>query len=45
MLVLAQASTTGIQFDDYTLNTDLVFGGLVSLDGIHLNSKRLRING
>ena len=37
--VLAQASTTGIQFDDYTLNTDLVFGGLVSLDGIHLTGR------
>ncbi|MBT8244799.1 MAG: G-D-S-L family lipolytic protein [Winogradskyella sp.] len=37
--VLAQAAMTGIQFDDYTLNTDLVFGGLVSLDGIHLTGR------
>jgi lysophospholipase L1-like esterase len=32
-------AATGIDFDDYTLNTDLVFGGLVSLDGIHLTAR------
>ncbi|MEM9859381.1 MAG: G-D-S-L family lipolytic protein [Bacteroidota bacterium] len=37
--ILTEASTTGIVFDDYTLNTDLVFGGLVSLDGIHLTAR------
>jgi len=37
--VLVEASTTGVVFDDYTLNTDLVFGGLVSLDGIHLTAR------
>jgi lysophospholipase L1-like esterase len=33
--ILEQASTTGINFGDYTMNTDLVFGGLISLDGVH----------
>ncbi|MEO1032048.1 MAG: G-D-S-L family lipolytic protein [Bacteroidota bacterium] len=37
--ILEQASTAGIQFDDYLMNTDLVFGGLVSLDGIHLTAR------
>lgn len=37
--ILEQASTTGIDFDNYNLNTDLVTGGLVSLDGIHLTGK------
>lgn len=37
--ILVEASTTGIMFDDYNLNTDLVFGGLVSLDGIHLTAR------
>ncbi|MBT8375734.1 MAG: G-D-S-L family lipolytic protein [Bacteroidia bacterium] len=37
--VLVEASTTGINFDDYNLNTDLVFGGLVSLDGVHLTAR------
>jgi len=37
--ILTDASTTGIMFDDYNLNTDLVFGGLVSLDGIHLTAR------
>jgi hypothetical protein len=37
--ILIDASTTGIVFDEYTLNADLVFGGLVSLDGIHLTAK------
>ena len=37
--ILTQAATTGIVFDDYNLNADLVFGGLVSLDGIHLTAR------
>ncbi len=37
--ILEEASSTGIVFDDYFLNTDLVFGGLVSLDGVHLTSR------
>lgn len=37
--ILVEASTMGIDFDDYNLNTDLVFGGLVSLDGVHLTSR------
>lgn len=37
--ILEQASTVGIQFDDYNLNTSLVFGGLVSLDGVHLTAR------
>ncbi|MEN8884880.1 MAG: G-D-S-L family lipolytic protein [Winogradskyella sp.] len=37
--VLDQASSTGISFDEYFLNTDLVFGGLVSLDGVHLTAR------
>ncbi|WP_430466970.1 G-D-S-L family lipolytic protein [Winogradskyella ouciana] len=37
--ILVEASTTGIMFDDYLMNTDLVFGGLVSLDGIHLTAR------
>jgi hypothetical protein len=36
---LQEASTTGIEFDDYTLTTQLVFGGLISLDGIHLTAR------
>ncbi len=37
--ILQEASTTGIMFDDFTMNTSLVFGGLVSLDGIHLTAR------
>ncbi len=37
--ILSQASMTGIAFDDYTLNTDLVFGGLISFDGVHLTAR------
>lgn len=37
--VLAEAASIGIQFDDFNLNTDLVFGGLVSLDGVHLTGR------
>ncbi|WP_411893800.1 G-D-S-L family lipolytic protein [Winogradskyella sp. A2] len=37
--ILEEAATTGVEFDDFIHNTDLVFGGLVSLDGIHLTSR------
>lgn len=37
--ILEQASSTGIEFDNFNLNTDLVTGGLVSLDGIHLTAR------
>jgi hypothetical protein len=37
--ILVAASTTGVPFDNYFLNTNLVFGGLVSLDGIHLTAR------
>ncbi|CAM1349748.1 G-D-S-L family lipolytic protein [Tenacibaculum halocynthiae] len=38
-VILKTASTSGLQFDEYTLNTSLIFGGLVSLDGIHLTAR------
>ncbi len=38
-LVLEQAATSGYPYDDYIMSTDLVFGGLVSLDGIHLTAR------
>ena len=37
--ILTQASTGGITFDAYTLDTSLVTGGLVSLDGVHLTAR------
>ncbi len=37
--VLTEASMSGVKFDNYNMTTDLVFGGLVSLDGIHLTSR------
>lgn len=37
--ILVQASTSGIPFDEYTMNTSLVRGGLISLDGVHLTSR------
>ena len=36
--VLEEAST-GIMFDNYTLTTSLVTGGLISLDGVHLTAR------
>ncbi len=36
--VLTEASM-GIQFDNYTMTTSLVTGGLVSLDGVHLTAR------
>lgn len=37
--ILNQASTTGIPFDGYVVTADLVTGGTVSLDGIHLTAR------
>lgn len=37
--ILQSATTNGVSFDDYTLQTSLVTGGLVSLDGIHLTAR------
>ncbi|WGH74795.1 G-D-S-L family lipolytic protein [Tenacibaculum tangerinum] len=37
--VLQEASTVGLEFGTYNLNTSLVTGGLVSLDGIHLTGR------
>ena len=36
---LVESSNGGIVFDNYTMTTNLVFGGLFSLDGIHLTSR------
>ncbi|MFV0248222.1 MAG: SGNH/GDSL hydrolase family protein [Tenacibaculum sp.] len=36
---LLNEALTGIKFDEFTLNTKLVFGGLFSLDGIHLTAR------
>ncbi|MCK0131939.1 G-D-S-L family lipolytic protein [Flavobacteriaceae bacterium F08102] len=37
---LVEAATNGIAFDEFSnMNTSLVFGGLVSLDGIHLTAR------
>ena len=33
------ASPTGIMFDDFNMSTQLIFGGLVSLDGVHLTAR------
>lgn len=37
--ILEQASSTGLIYNDFALNTNLVTGGLVSLDGIHLTAR------
>lgn len=37
--ILEKASTSGIQLGDYTLTTNLVTGGLISLDGLHLTAR------
>jgi len=36
--LLIEASV-GVQFDEYVMNTSLVMGGLVSLDGVHLTGR------
>ena len=43
--LLNDAATTGTQFDEFTMTTSLVFGGLVSLDGIHLTSRGYALMG
>jgi hypothetical protein len=37
--MLVEASTTGISDGDFTLTTNLVLGGFISLDGIHLTAR------
>lgn len=37
--LLEEASTSGIIFDEFSTNASLVFGGLVSLDGVHLTGR------
>ena len=37
--ILVEAASTGVQFDDYILTSDLVTGGLASLDGVHLTAR------
>lgn len=37
--ILEEAAASGIGFDGFNLTTDLVVGGLVSLDGIHLTAR------
>ncbi|MBM1104868.1 G-D-S-L family lipolytic protein [Aurantibacter crassamenti] len=37
--ILTTASTSGIEFDEFNMTTNLVTGGLVSLDGIHLTAR------
>ena len=36
---ILREAAAGIEFDDYSLTTNLVTGGLVSLDGVHLTSR------
>lgn len=37
--VLVKAACTGIDFDGYVMTTNLVTGGLISLDGVHLTAR------
>ena len=37
--LLIDAAANGYAFDDYTMTTSLVTGGMVSLDGIHLTAR------
>lgn len=37
--ILGELATTGIPYGNYTLNANLVTGGAVSLDGIHLTGR------
>lgn len=36
---LMTEASVGVQFDEYVMNTSLVMGGLVSLDGVHLTGR------
>ena len=37
--MLVQAANGGVTSGDFTLTDDLVFGGLFSLDGVHLTAR------
>ena len=37
--LLNDAANGGTQFDEFTMTTNLVFGGFVSLDGVHLTTR------
>lgn len=37
--ILQEASTVGLEFGNYNMNTSLVTGGLVGLDGVHLTGR------
>ncbi|MCF6306758.1 MAG: G-D-S-L family lipolytic protein [Flavobacteriaceae bacterium] len=37
--LLIEASNGGLLFDNFNMTTQLVFGGLVSLDGVHLTTR------
>ena len=37
--ILTEANVMGINFDGFNLNTNLVTGGAISLDGIHLTAR------
>ncbi|MFY7671802.1 G-D-S-L family lipolytic protein [Tenacibaculum sp. MEBiC06402] len=37
--ILQEAATSGLNFGDFTMTTNLVTGGLVSLDGVHLTAR------
>lgn len=37
--ILENAAASGITFDEYNLTTNLVTGGLISLDGVHLTAR------
>ncbi|MBL4604544.1 MAG: G-D-S-L family lipolytic protein, partial [Flavobacteriaceae bacterium] len=43
--LLNDAAAGGAQFDNFTMTTSLVFGGLVSLDGVHLTSRGYALMG
>lgn len=37
--ILQEASTTGLYYEPFVLNTNFVTGGLISLDGVHLTAR------
>ena len=37
--LMVELSTVGVEFDDFTLTSNLVFGGAFSLDGVHLTAR------
>jgi lysophospholipase L1-like esterase len=38
-VILSEAATSGAVFDEFNMTTDLIFGGLVGLDGVHLTAR------